>query len=57
MDGAFVIVSLICLKLMKWKPTKVVVTSIWVTQKLANRHVKTWFDLAWTTTFESEACE
>jgi hypothetical protein len=31
MDGALVIVGLVCLKLMKQKPTKVVATSIWVT--------------------------
>lgn len=57
MDGALVVVSLVCLILMKWKPTKVVATSTWVTQRLAKRHVKAWFDLAWFATFVKEACE
>ncbi len=56
MDGALVVVGLVCLKLMKWKPTKVVVAPIWVTQRLVNKHVKTWFDLA-TSTFVRDACE
>ncbi len=32
-------------------------TSIWVIQRLAKRHVKALFDLAWSTTFVREACE
>jgi hypothetical protein len=57
MDSAPVLVGLVCLKLMKWKPTKVVPASIWITQRLAKRHVKAWFDLAWVATFVKEACE
>jgi hypothetical protein len=56
MDGALVVVGLVCLKLMKWKPIKVVVAPIWVTQRLVNKHVEAWFDLA-PATFVRDASE
>jgi hypothetical protein len=57
MNGALAVVDSMCLKLMKWKPTKVVAASIWITQRLAKIHVKTWFDLTWFATFVKETCE
>jgi hypothetical protein len=57
MDDALVVIGLVCLKLMKWKPTKIVAVSIWVTQRLTKRRVKAWFDLTWFATFVREAYE
>jgi hypothetical protein len=57
MDGALMVDGSICLKLMKYKLTKVVVATIWVTQRLTKRCVKTWVDLAWFATFVKKAYE